>query len=130
MEDVSPGFICNLLLVRQQFIQSQPDVVRTLVQSAVRSGLWARQNISEAARIASRYWGQPLELVEYALETPENRIVFNQYTPVEAELQKMADLMVRFRLLEKPSVSGLVDDRFAREADITGIGDLKSILSN
>ena len=130
VEDVSPGFICNLLLVRQQFIQSQPDVVRTLVQSAVRSGLWARQNISEAARIASRYWGQPLELVEYALETPENRIVFNQYTPVEAELQKMADLMVRFRLLEKPSVSGLVDDRFAREADITGIGDLKSILSN
>ena len=130
VEDVSPGFICNLLLVKQQFIQEQPDVVRALVQSAIRSGLWARQNISEAAKIASRYWGQPLELVKYALETPENRIVFDQYTPVESELQNMADLMVRFKLLEKPSITGLVEDRFAREADLTGIKDLKSILSN
>lgn len=129
VEKVSPGFICNLLLVRQEFIEKQPEAVRLLVQGAVRSGLWARENSSKAAEIASKYWGQPLDLVKYALNTPEDRIVFDRYTPVEAELQKMADLMVRFKLLETGAISGLVEDRFAREADIDGIDGIGSILA-
>jgi NitT/TauT family transport system substrate-binding protein len=130
VEDVSPGFICNLLLVRHQFIEKQPEVVRSLVQGAVRSGLWARQNIAEAAQIASRYWGQPLELVKYALKTPPDRIVFDKYIPVKGELQEMADLMVRFKLIETGVTTGLVEDRFAREANIDGIDGIDSILAN
>jgi len=130
VEDVSPGFICNLLLVRNQFIEKQPEVVRNLVQGAVRSGLWARQNSTQAAEIASRYWGQPLELVKYALNTPAGRIVFDQYTPIEEELQQMADLMVRFKLLEVGTITGLIEDRFAREANLGGIGSISSILAD
>ena len=130
VEDVSPGFICNLLLVRNKFIQKQPEVVHNLVQGAVRSGLWARQNIAQAAQIASRYWGQPVELVKYALKTPEGRIVFDKYMPVEKELQDIADLMVRFHLLETGSISGLVEDRFARGANLDGIAGVSSILAN
>jgi NitT/TauT family transport system substrate-binding protein len=128
VEDISPDFICNLLLVRQQLIETQPQIVRSLVQGAVRSGLWAQHNLAEAAKIVSRYWGQPVELVEYALNTPKNRIVFNRYVPMQDELQKMADLMVRFDLLEKADISGLIDDRFARETQTDGIEGFKSIL--
>lgn len=130
VEDVSPGFICNLLLVRHQFIEKQPDVVRRLVQGAVRSGLWAQQNSSQAAEIASRYWGQPLELVKYALNTPADRIVFDQYMPVEGELKQMADLMVRFNLTEAGTITGLIEDRFAREANLDGIEGISSILAD
>jgi NitT/TauT family transport system substrate-binding protein len=129
VEDVAPDFICNLLLVQQQFIEEHPDAVRQMVQGAVRSGLWAQQNIAEASRIAMHYWGQPLELVKYALETPKDRIVFDKYLPAEDELQKMADLMVRFKLLKAGKVSGLIENRFARQADITGIDGLESILT-
>jgi NitT/TauT family transport system substrate-binding protein len=130
VEDVSPDFICNLLLVQQQFIDEHPDAVRQMVQGAVRSGIWAQQNIPEAARIASHYWGQPVELVKYALETPKDRIVFDRYLPVEEELKKMADLMVRFNLLKAGTVSGLIESRFARQADVTGIDDrVESILT-
>ena len=129
VEDVDPDFICNLLLVQQQFIDEHPDAVRLMVQGAVRSGLWAQKNISEAARIASRYWGQPLELVKYALETPKDRIVFDQYLPLEDELAKMADLMVRFKLIKNNTISGLIESRFAKEADISGIDEVKSILA-
>ena len=125
-----PGFICNLLLVRQEFIEKQPEVVRDLVQGAVRSGLWARKNSAEAAEIASRYWGQPVDLVKYALKTPEDRIEFDKYMPIEAELQKMADLMVRFKLIETSVITGLVEDRFAREANLEGIGGVDSILAD
>lgn len=129
VEDVAPDFICNLLLVQKQFIDKHPDAVRQMVQGAVRSGLWAQQNIPEAARIASHYWGQPLELVRYALETPEDRIVFDKYLPVEKELKEMADLMVRFKLLKTGTVSGLIENRFALQANLTGIDGVESILA-
>jgi NitT/TauT family transport system substrate-binding protein len=129
VEDVDPDFICNLLLVQQQFIDQHPDAVRQMVQGAVRSGFWARQNIPAAARIASHYWGQPPELVEYALETPKGRIVFDRYLPMEDELKKMADLMVRFKLLKAGTVAGLVESRFARQADVSGIDGVESILT-
>ena len=128
VEQVDPDFICNLLLVKSHFIEKKPDLVKNLVQGAVRSGLWAKNNTDEAAVIASRYWGQPVELVQYALNTPANRIVFDHYIPIKSELQAMADLMVDFKLLKKNSIEGLVEDRFAKEANIAHIERIENIL--
>ncbi len=52
VEQIWPGFICNLLIVKQEFIHKYPDDVKLLVQAAARSGYWARNNSEEAARIA------------------------------------------------------------------------------
>lgn len=127
-ENIWPGFICNLVLVRQQLIEQNEEMVRYLVEGAVRSGLWAQENPSEAAVIASRYWGQPVDLVEYAMNTPKGRIVFDQFIPVREELQQLADLMLQYNLSASANIEGLVEDRFARHADTKGIGDLSSIL--
>jgi len=78
-------------------------------------------------RIASRYWNQPVELVEYALTTPKNRIVYDRFVPKQEEMQRMADLMVRFGLIEDNDISGLIEDRFARAADLSGVTDFASI---
>lgn len=129
VEQVWPGFICNLLLVKQEFIDKHPKEVQFLVQSAARSGYWARNNPQEAAKIACEYWNQPQALVEYALETPPNRVVFDQYTPKESEIQYLADQMVRFDLLKKNDIKGLVDDRFAKQARVDGVTDFQSILN-
>lgn len=128
VEEIWPDFICNLLLVRQSFIDRAPDQVAALVQGAVRSGLWAGEHPSRAAEIAARYWGHPVDLVEYALNTPEHRIVFDKYLPRRQELQEMADLMEAHGLIATAEIGGLVEDRFARQADLTGIGDLETIL--
>jgi len=128
VEEIWPDFICNLLLVRQSFIDRAPDQVAALVQGAVRSGLWAGEHTSRAAEIAARYWGQPVDLVEYALNTPQQRIVFDKYLPRRQEMQYMADLMVAFGLIETADIGGLVEDRFVRQADLSGIGDLNTIL--
>jgi NitT/TauT family transport system substrate-binding protein len=128
VEQVWPDFICNLLLVRQRFIDKQPAMVEALVQGAARSGLWARNNPARAAEIASRYWGQPADLVTFALTAPEQRIVFDKFLPRHEELQYMADLMVAFGLIDEGNIEGLVEDRFARRANLAGIGDLGTIL--
>ncbi len=128
VKDVWPNFICNLALVRSDFIENNPAIVKMLVQSAARSGIWANENCKEAAKIASRYWNQPVELVEFALTTPENRIAYDQFVPREEEIQHLADLMVHFNLLKSNDISGLIDNRFAKAADLSGVSNLASIL--
>ncbi len=128
VREVWPNFICNLILIQKDYMDRYPDRISTLVQGAARSGLWAKKHPKEAAAIAAEYWNQPVDLVEYALETPKDRIVFDKFLPKEQEIQYLADQMVRFKLLEKNDIAGLVEDRFAKNANLKGITDIKSIL--
>jgi NitT/TauT family transport system substrate-binding protein len=129
-EEVWPGFISNLMLVRESFIQNDPVLVNKLVDGAARSGIWAMQNPEEAAKIICKYWNQSEDFIRYALTHPENRIVYNQYIPIEAELQYMADLMKRFGLSSSCDINGLVDDRFSIQVSLQNITDFDSILQS
>lgn len=128
VEDLWNGFICNLLLVRQSFIDKDPEAVGQLVQGAARAGIWARENPLEAARIAALYWNQPRNLVEYALTTPANRIVYDRFVPETAEIQQIADLMQRFGMTSTPDINGLVESRFARRCNLAGLEGIDRIL--
>lgn len=129
VEQEWPEFICNLLLVSQTFIDAYPDRVQQLVQGSARTGLWAKDHIAQAAAIAAQYWNQPVELVEWAMSNPPNRVLFDRFVPKESEIQHLADEMVRFGLLKSNDISGLVDDRFAKDANLRGITDVGSILT-
>lgn len=129
VEQIWPNFICNLTVVRQELIEKDPETVRLLVQAAARSGLWAKNNTRAAAEIVSKYWNQPVDLIEYAMNTPPHRIVFDMFVPKYDEMQYMADLMLKFKLLESNNIQGLIDDSFAKNANLKGITDFKSILN-
>jgi NitT/TauT family transport system substrate-binding protein len=129
VEDVWPGFICNLVIVNNSLIESDPQLVQHFVTSAIRSGLWAKNNLDEAATIASTYWNTDINLVKYALNTPEKRIIFDQFKPKSEEIQQIADLMVENKLIESNSIDGLIDDRFAESADLRNISSFSSVLA-
>ncbi len=126
VEDVWPSFICNLVLVKQSTIDKDPEVVRKLVQGAARSGLWAEKHLDQAAKIAAEYWSQPVGLVKYALHA--RKVIFDQFVPKEAEMQQIADLMVKHGLVKSNSVKGLVDARFAESVKKTDIDQIDDIL--
>lgn len=128
VEEVWPKFICNLTIVRQQLIDERPQAVQKLVNAAARSGIWAQKNPVAAAKIAAEYWNQPVELVEYALTTPDQRIVYDQFMPKQDEMQYMADLMVKHGLASSNDVSGLVEDRFARKVKLDNVTTLNDIV--
>ncbi len=130
VEDVWPNFICNLVLVNNSEIESNPELMQQFVSAAARTGVWVQQNREEAAEIAASYWNQELDLVKYALNTPEDRIIFDQYTPKQAEIQEIADLMVENGLITDNSIEGLIDDRFARKADLSSVTTLQSVLQS
>ena len=128
VEDVWDSFICNLVMVKQSVIEKDPAVVKMLVEGAARSGLWTEKNLQQAAKIVSRYWNQPLDLVEYTLTEPKERFVYDRFTPAQKEMQEIADLMVQFGLTDGNNIQGLVDDRFAKSVNRQNISDLNSIL--
>lgn len=128
VEQVWPNFICNLTVIKQKLIQEEPELVKLLVEGAARAGLWASRHPQEAAKIASHYWNQPVELVEYTLTTPKDRIRYDQFVPKQDEMQRIADLMTHFNLLANNDITGLVEDRFAKAANLNGITDIESIL--
>ncbi len=128
VEEIWPHFICNLVIVKQDLIEREREAVRQLVTGAARSGIWARQHPQKAAAVASRYWNQPQEVITYALTTPPARIAYDRFTPRTAEIQALADKMQRFDLVPHNDITALVDDRFARQANLDGVTDLASIL--
>lgn len=130
VEEVWPDFICNLVVVRGDLIKKEPDIIEKMVQGAARSGAWANKHPKEAAEIASKYWNQSSELLEFAMTTPHERIRFNQFVPKHSEIQYMADLMVHFGLLEDNSIEGLIDDRFAKNVYLEDVHDVRSIISS
>jgi NitT/TauT family transport system substrate-binding protein len=129
VEDVWKSFICNLVIVKQELIEEQPEIVEMLVHGAVRSGFWAEKHPDQAAEIAARYWSQPVELVQYALNHPPGRVVYDQYLPKEEEMQRFADLMVEFKLTDSNDISGLIDDRYARSVEQGQVNRLEDIFS-
>ncbi len=130
VEEVSPGFICNLMLMRGAFVDRNPALAARIVEMAARSGVWAGRDPAGAARVAARHWNQSEDLVLRALTTPMGRIVYDRFIPREDELREMAQKMVKRGLSGTDDIRGLVDDRFARAADLSGVTDLSSIDRN
>jgi NitT/TauT family transport system substrate-binding protein len=128
VEEVWKDFICNLVIVKESMTIEDPEMIRLLVQGAARAGIWARDHAHQAAQIVTDYWKQSIDLVEFALSTPADRIRYERFVPRLDELQHMADLMVHFGLITRNDIAGVVDDRFAKQADLTGITDLNSVL--
>ena len=127
-EDLAPEFICNLLLVKQDLIDRNARSVQHLVAAAARSGIWAASHPAAAAGIAARFWSQAADVIEFALTTPQSRIEYDHFIPDPAEIKNMAEMMVRYHLLESSTIDGLVNWHFARSVNLEGIFDFKSII--
>jgi NitT/TauT family transport system substrate-binding protein len=122
VESIWPNFICNLLIVRRELIESHPERVNKLVQTAVESGMWARDHVDEAIDIVSGYWGQDLQAVRYAFFNPPDRFRFDLYTPRADELNEIAREMRGEGFITGEIDGSILDDSFARSAtaDLTG----------
>jgi NitT/TauT family transport system substrate-binding protein len=123
VEQVANHFICNLMVVRNDFIKTDPEAVSALVTAAARAGFWAKHHTDKTIEIAANYWKQNRELVRFALTTPPNRVIFDLYTPKAAEIQQMADDMQTHGLIKNNNIAGLVDDEFAKDVKFDGITD-------
>ncbi len=113
-ESIWPRFICNVLIVRTQLIDSHPRWVQELVTAAARSGFWAEAHPDQAIKIVSPYWGMDPRLVAYAFSHPAGRFRFDLYVPQAGELNEMAREMRKDNLMHGHiDVDAMVENRFA-----------------
>jgi NitT/TauT family transport system substrate-binding protein len=129
VEQIWPNFICNLMIVRRELIESNPRIVQRLVSAAVASGLWAQNHVDETAGIVSSHWGQDPKFVRYVFDNPQGRFRFDLYRPDVEELEEMVLEMRHAGLISGPvDVNGLVEDRFARAVNTASVSSFQDIM--
>lgn len=126
VEDIWPGFICNLVVVRQETIAKDPELMRQFVRGAARANLWAKGHQEQAAEIAAQYWSQNPDAAKLVFSS--RTVLFDKFTPKQEEMQQIADLMIKHGLIEKNNIDGLVDDQFAAAVQIEDVRELADIL--
>ena len=111
-KDIWPKFISCALVVHEDLIKAHPEMVRDLVRGVAESGEWAETHRTEAAHLVSPYYRQDEKIVSYVLNDP-GRVSYRQLTPTDDEMQKIADMALKMKLLTKPlAMSDLLDRDF------------------
>jgi NitT/TauT family transport system substrate-binding protein len=113
-----PDYMSCILVVRQDLIDSRPEVVQTLVDGIARSGLWldkGKPYREDAADFVGRlYYNQKPALLRWALTKPMDRVIYSPLAPRKADFDMVRDLMIETGVLNKKiEFSDYTDTRFS-----------------
>jgi NitT/TauT family transport system substrate-binding protein len=117
-----PDYMSCVLVVRQDVIDTRPEVVQVLVDGIARSGLWLEEGKpyrEYAAEFVGRYYfNQPPALLKWALTKPLDRVMYAPLTPRKPDFELVQDLMIESGVLDhKMPFDDYVDIRFAERAE-------------
>jgi len=116
-----PDYMSCILVVRQDLIDTRPEVVQTLVDGIARSGLWldkGRPYREDAADFVGRfYYHQKPALLRWALTNPMDRVVYSPLAPRKPDFDMVRDLMMETGVLNKKvEFDEYTDTRFSDAA--------------
>jgi NitT/TauT family transport system substrate-binding protein len=116
-----PDYMSCILVVRQDLIDTRPEVVQTLVDGIARSGLWldeGKPHREDAADFVGRfYFRQKPALLRWALTKPMDRVVYSPLAPRKKDFDMVRDLMIETGVLSKKlEFSEYADTRFSDAA--------------
>ena len=118
-----PDYMSCILVVRQDLIDTRPEVVQVLVDGIARSGLWldkGKPHRENAADFVGRfYYHQKPALLRWALTKPLDRVTYSPLAPRRADFDLVRDLMIETGVLDKKiSFDEYADTRFSDRASI------------
>jgi NitT/TauT family transport system substrate-binding protein len=116
-----PDYMSCILVVRQDLIDTRPEVVQELVDGIARSGLWldkGRPYREDAADFVGRfYYHQKPALLRWALTNPMDRVVYSPLGPRKPDFDLVRDLMMETGVLNKKvEFEDYTDTRFSDAA--------------
>jgi NitT/TauT family transport system substrate-binding protein len=129
VEEKWPNFICNLVTVKKNFISNNPELANSFIKGLARAGIWAKNRPDSVIDIASTYWNRTSDIVEYAFNTPPDRIDYLNYQPHRKDIKEIADLMLQFNLIErKIDINSIIDSTYLDVVDTTNL-NIQSLFS-
>jgi NitT/TauT family transport system substrate-binding protein len=118
-----PDYMSCILVVRQDLIDTRPDIVQVLVDGIARSGLWldkGKPQREDAADFVGRYYyHQKPALLQWALTKPMDRVMYSPLAPRKPDFDLVRDLMMETGVLDrKIEFDEYTDLRFSDRASI------------
>jgi NitT/TauT family transport system substrate-binding protein len=120
--DEWPKYICCVLTVREELIESKPERVQDLVNTVLGAGVWLDEsaaNRDRAAGIAARreFFNQDPEIIRYVMENPADRVTYGDLRMIRDEFEELMELSLQAGTINHPiAYETYVDERFARNA--------------
>ena len=104
-KDEWPKYICCVLTVRQDLIDSDRPSVQRLVNHVLSAGQWLEaggENRHLAADLAARreYFGQDSSLLRFVMDNPKDRVTYGDLRLVRAELDEIMNLEFDSKVLK------------------------------
>lgn len=115
-----PDYICCVLTVRQELIQSDRALVQQLVNYVMSAGAWLQASPSNrliAADLAAgkRYFNQKAEVLRLVMTRPPDRVTYGDLRVARAELDVLMRLALEAGIIARPvPYEKYVDESFIR----------------
>lgn len=121
--DEWPNYICCVLTVREELIQTRPEVVQDLVNYVMGSGVWLDEshvNREKAVHIAAgrQFFNQDPEIIRYVMENPSDRVTYGDMRMIKHEFDDLMELSVKAGTLSQPvPYETYVEESFTKNAN-------------
>jgi NitT/TauT family transport system substrate-binding protein len=115
-----PDYLCCVLTLREELIQSDRAQVQQLVNYLMSAGTWlehSRDNRFLAADIAAttRFFNQKPDVLKFALNNPPDRVTYGNLSVIRKEFDEMMRLALEAGILSRPvPYEKYVDESFVR----------------
>jgi NitT/TauT family transport system substrate-binding protein len=117
-----PNYICCVLTVRDELIQTDRAEVQRLVDYVLSAGQWldaAAENRLRAIKVAARpaFFNQDPEILKFVMENPADRVTYGDLKLVRAEFDELVQLSLEAGTLKRAvPYEKYVDESFVRNA--------------
>lgn len=125
--DEWPNYICCVLTVREELIQSNPAMVQDLVNLVLGAGAWLdakHENRDTAANIAAdrRFFNQDPNIIKYVMDNPRDRVTYGDLRVIRSEFEELMELSLQAGTISHPiAYEKYMDETFARNASAAAI---------
>lgn len=119
------NYICCVLTVREELIQSRPEVVQDLVNHVMGAGAWLDQdqgNREKAVQIAAgrQFFNQDPNIIRFVMENPTDRVTYGDMRMIKDEFNELMELSIAAGTLRQPiAFENYVDETFVKNSQPT-----------
>jgi NitT/TauT family transport system substrate-binding protein len=116
------NYICCCLTVREELIQSKPEVVQDLVNQIQGAGNWldeTKANRDKAVTIASgrSFFNQDPKILQFVMENPTDRVTYGDLRMIPEEFEDLMQLSIQAGTIKHPiPYEKYIDDSFVKKA--------------
>nr|WP_298721814.1 ABC transporter substrate-binding protein [uncultured Steroidobacter sp.] len=121
------NYICCVLTVREELIQSNRPLVQDLVNHVQSAGQWLdlqQANRDKAVDIAARreFFNQDPKIIRFVMENPTDRVTYGDLRMIRGEFEELMQLSIEAGTLKHPvAYETYMDESFAKAAQPVAI---------